>query len=250
MTANPTALDSASCLDSATIAIDGPAASGKSTVGYAVAAALDYLFFDTGVIYRAVTWAALAQHLDLTDAGAVASLASAVEIDVTTPAADVNDGRQCTVLMDGRDVTWLIRTPDVDQNVSVISAYAGVRRALTDQQRRIGLRYGSGQAEKAGVVMVGRDIGTVVLPEAGLKIYMDASAEVRAQRRCLELQRRGKVVPYAEVLRDIRLRDQADSQRDVSPLRPADDAVVIDTSDHAPAAVVHEVLVLAQSCPG
>lgn len=234
----------------AVIAIDGPAASGKSTVGYAVAHALDYLFFDTGVLYRAVTWAALDHGLNPHDGDAVAALAEAIRIDVAPPDAGIDDGRQCTVLVDGRDVTWALRTPDVDQHVSIVSAHAGVRAALAAQQRRIGLRYGSGQAEKAGVVMVGRDIGTVVLPEAPLKIFMVATPAERARRRHLELVARGKEIDYDDVLRDIVNRDRQDSQRDVSPLRPAEDAVVIDTSALSPEAVTDQIVTLSRQAAG
>ena len=139
-----------------TIAIDGPAASGKSTIGGLLAERLGYLYFDTGVMYRAVTWAVLAQGVAVEDEAGVTALAERLQIDVVRPTVD--DGRQYTILADGQDVTWQIRRPEVDRGVSPVSAYAGVRAALTAQQRRIGQR---GQ-----IVMVGRDIGTVVLPEA------------------------------------------------------------------------------------
>jgi cytidylate kinase len=150
-----------------TIAIDGPAASGKSTVGLAVAHELGYLYFDTGVMYRAATWAAVERGVPIEDEAAVTRLAEALRIDVTPPTKD--DGRQYTVYADGRDITWEIRSAAVNGSVSPVSAYAGVRRVLTAQQRRIGTA--------GGVVMVGRDIGTVVLPEAEVKIYLDASVE-------------------------------------------------------------------------
>ena len=232
-------------LDPAIIAIDGPAASGKSTAGHAVAAALDFLFFDTGVMYRAVTAAALARGVDTRDAVATSDLAAAVHIDVRPPVPGDTDGRQATVLVDGVDVTWAIRTPEVDQHVSRVSAHPGVRRALSAQQRRIGQRYGSGQAEKPGIVMVGRDIGTVVLPDAGLKIYMDASPEERARRRWRELTARGQTADYDDVLRDIEARDRHDSERALSPLRAADDAVVLDTSRMSVDEVTRAVLELA-----
>ena len=153
------------------IAIDGPAASGKSTIAAALAHKLSYLYFDTGVMYRTATWAALDRGLAISDEAAVTKLTESLQIDVKPPS--VNDGRQYDVLCDGVDVTWAIRSPEVDAHVSPVSAYPGVRSALTAQQRRIGLR--------GNVVMVGRDIGTVVLPEAPLKIYLDASAEERAR---------------------------------------------------------------------
>ncbi len=227
------------------ITIDGPAASGKSTIGYAVARALNYLLFDTGVMYRAVTRAALDRNVDVHDAEAVALLTETIDIDIAPPADGEDDGRQSTVLVAGEDVTWRIRAPEVDQNVSLISAYPRVRQALSAKQRAIGQRYGRGQAEKAGIVMVGRDIGTVVLPEADLKIYMDASAEERARRRASEQESRGKPADYAQILTDIIARDRMDSERDYAPLCAAEDAKVIDTSKMTPDEVVGAVLALA-----
>jgi cytidylate kinase len=201
------------------IAIDGPAASGKSTLGLRLANALGYLFFDTGVMYRAVTWLALSTGMDVLDEQAVTALAGGTPIDVAP--ASKSDGRACDVLVEGRDITWETRLPEVDANVSVVSAYPGVREALTRQQRRIGLR--------GKVVMVGRDIGTVVLPEADLKIYLDASAAERAKRRHAEVTARGAVSDVADVLSQVIERDRIDSTRDVAPLKAADDAVVIDS---------------------
>ena len=155
-----------------TIAIDGPAASGKSTLGAALAEHLGYLYLDTGVMYRAGTWAALDRGLDIAAEADVTGLAESIQIDVEP--ASLDDGRQYDVICDGVDVTWLIRSSRVEAVVSPVSAYPGVRSAMVAQQRRIGL--------KGQVVMVGRDIGTVVLPEAPLKIYLDASVEERARR--------------------------------------------------------------------
>ena len=204
-----------------TVAIDGPAASGKSTVGEALARWLGYLYFDTGVMYRAVTWAALERSIPIGDEAAVTQLAEQLRVDVTPPTVD--DGRQYTILADGVDITWAIRTPDVDANVSPVSAYPGVRRALVAQQRRVAVR--------GRVVMVGRDIGTVVLPDADLKIYLDASVEERAQRRCWEMRARGEEADYELVLALMRRRDEIDSHRADSPLRVAEDAVVVDTTE-------------------
>ena len=229
-------------LQPAVIAIDGPAASGKSTIGYRVAELLDYLYFDTGVMYRAVTWAALERAIDVQDEVSVSALAAAVRIDLRAPDAATRDGRQCTVLLDDTDVTWSVRTPEVDRTVSLVSAYPAVRVALTAQQRRIAQRYGAGAADRPGIVMVGRDIGTVVMPDAGLKIYMDATAEQRALRRHKELIARGQQAAYADILRDIRRRDANDSQRAVAPLRPAADAVVIDTTTLTLEEVVDRVI--------
>jgi cytidylate kinase len=203
------------------IAIDGPAASGKSTLAKRLAERYGYLFFDTGVMYRAVTWIALERCISIDDEASITSLAESVNIDVRP--ATLDDGRDADVLADGQDVTWEIRRPEVDANVSVVSAYYGVREALTAQQRRIGLR--------GKVVMVGRDIGTVVLPEAGLKIYLDASVEERARRRYLERLNRGEPAIYDEILTAMRKRDQIDSNREVAPLCVAEDAVVVDSDE-------------------
>ena len=201
------------------IAIDGPAASGKSTLGLRLANALGYLFFDTGVMYRAVTWLALERRINVRDEAAVTVLAEQTQIDVLP--ASKTDGRACDVAVDGKDITWETRRPEVDANVSVVSAYAGVRRAMSQQQRRIGLR--------GRVVMVGRDIGTVVLPEADLKIYLDASAEERARRRHEENVSRGTPSDYENILEKVIERDRIDSTRDVAPLKVAEDAVIVDS---------------------
>lgn len=201
-----------------TITIDGPAGSGKSTIGQGLAKALGFLYFDTGVMYRAVTLAALLRNIDSGDEAGVSALAETVHIEVITPAH--NDGRQYTVLLDGDDVTWAIRTEPVDDNVSIVSAFPKVRAAMVAQQRRI--------AARGRVVMVGRDIGTVVIPDADLKIYLDASVEERARRRTIELQKRGEDITFDEVLASLRERDRLDSTRATSPLRPADDAIIVD----------------------
>jgi CMP/dCMP kinase len=201
------------------IALDGPAASGKSTLGRRLADSLGYLFFDTGGMYRAITWIALQRHMDLRDEAAITDLAENAQIDIRPPSK--NDGRACDVIIEGKDVTWEMRTEDVDANVSVVSAYAGVRKALSGQQRRIGMR--------GRVVMVGRDIGTVVLPEADLKVYLVASAEERAKRRYEEMVDRGEDADYDEILKKVIERDHIDSTRAVAPLRPAEDAVIVDS---------------------
>ncbi len=227
------------------IAIDGPAASGKSTVGYRLAQRLNYLYFDTGAMYRAVTWAALQQGLDLHDQEAIGELARRLHIEVRAPTPEEEDGRQATVLVDGQDVTWAIRTPEVDQHVSVVAANPLVRQALSAQQRRIGRQYGEGRGDKPGVVMVGRDIGTVVLPDAPLKIYLDAPVEERARRRYQELRERGKAVRYEQVLADMRRRDRLDSERAIAPLRVAEDAVVLNTAGLSVKQVVDRIYRLA-----
>ncbi|NWG05342.1 MAG: (d)CMP kinase [Chloroflexi bacterium] len=216
------------------IAIDGPAASGKSTLGLSIANALGYLFFDTGVMYRAITWLALNRDIDIHDESAVTLLAENVQIDVAP--ASKSDGRACDVLIEGRDITWETRLPEVDANVSVISAYAGVRAALTRQQRRIG--------QRGRVVMVGRDIGTVVLPEADLKIYLDATAEERARRRYNEIVTRGGTAEYKDILAKVIERDRIDSTRDVAPLKAAKDAVVLDSNNINAEEVFRRVMAL------
>lgn len=201
------------------IAIDGPSASGKSTLGKMLADKLGYTFFDTGVMYRAITWKALDQKLDPLGEATITRLAETCDLDIRPPSQA--DGRNCDILADGQDITWEIRQPEVEGQVSVVSAYPGVRSALTAQQRRIGLR--------GKIVMVGRDIGTVVLPEADVKLYLVASPEERARRRTAELQKRGQPAVYQEILEAMRLRDQIDSTRAISPARPAPDAVILDT---------------------
>lgn len=201
------------------IAIDGPAASGKSTLAKRLAEQLGYLYFDTGVLYRAITWAAIENGIDVTQENAVTQLAERLHIDVRPPSQA--DGRSFDVWIDDKDITWEIRHPNVDAKVSIVSAYAGVRSALIGQQRRIGFR--------GDVVMVGRDIGTVVLPEADLKIYLDASVEERARRRYHELLERGLSPDLGEIERSMRERDRIDSTRQVAPLRPAKDARVLDS---------------------
>ena len=210
-----------------TIAIDGPAGSGKSTVGAAIARRQGFLYFDTGVMYRCVALAALRHSISPADEAAVSALAEQVHIAVEP--ASVADGRQNTITLDGDDVTWVIRGADVEAQVSRVAAYPRVRHAMVTQQRRVA----QDSLAHGGIVMVGRDIGTVVLPDADLKIYLDASPEERARRRHGELLARaaGVDVPaYEEVLAGVRQRDATDSGRVTSPLRPADDAVILDST--------------------
>jgi len=200
-----------------TIAIDGPAGSGKSTLGALLADHLGYLYVDTGVMYRAVTLAAIQRGLEISDEEGIGDLATRIRIDVRPPS--VADGREYDVLLDGKDVTWDIRKEEVNKNVSPVSTYAAVREAMTTQQRRI--------ARQNKVVMVGRDIGTVVMPDAGLKIFLEASLAVRAHRRYQELVERGGEVDFSAVLNSLRNRDDIDSNRKIAPLKPAEDAIVI-----------------------
>jgi cytidylate kinase len=201
------------------IAIDGPAGSGKSTLGKLLAEYLNFLYFDTGVMYRAVTLAALQRSIDIRDEDEVSNLAQEIIIDIRPPTKQ--DGRQCDVLVDGQDVTWGIRSPEIDAQVSIVAAYKGVRLALSQQQRRIGLG--------GKVVMVGRDIGTVILPEADLKIYLDASKEERARRRFNERLQREEEADYELILTKLQERDRIDSSRELAPLKPAENAVIINT---------------------
>jgi cytidylate kinase len=201
------------------IAIDGPAASGKSTLGKLLAEHLDYLYFDTGVMYRAVTCVVLQRCIPVEDENAVTDLSNQAQIDVRQSSKRSIDGYE--VFVDGVDVTEGIRSPDVDAYVSIVSAYPGVRQALTLQQRRVGMR--------GNIVMVGRDIGTIVLPEADLKFFLDASVEERAKRRYLEAQKRGDPSSLQDILASMIERDRIDSTRDIAPLKPAEDAIIIDT---------------------
>jgi CMP/dCMP kinase len=201
------------------IAIDGPAGSGKSTIAEKLALDLDYLYFDTGVMYRVATLAALRKFDSVDNEEAISELAEQIQIDVRPPS--MPDGRLYDVYMDNEDVTWEIRRPEIDRNVSQVSAYAGVRAAMTGKQRIIGQR---GQ-----VIMVGRDIGTVVFPEADLKIYLDASVEVRAQRRFDEIIGRGQPASFPEILEAMKRRDKLDSTRAIAPLRAAEDAIILNT---------------------
>jgi cytidylate kinase len=218
------------------IAIDGPAASGKSTIGLRLANALGYLFFDTGVMYRAITWLVLEQGIDIHNEAAVSALAESAQIDVAP--ASKPDGRACDVLVNRQDITWEIRTRKVDENVSIVSAYRRVRAALSRQQRRIG--------QRGKIVMVGRDIGTVVLPDADLKIYLDATAEERARRRYDEIVARGGKPNYDEILGRVIERDRIDSTRDVAPLRAADDAIILNSNELSADQVFEQVLALVK----
>lgn len=199
------------------IAIDGPAGAGKSTLGALLAERLGYLYFDTGVMYRALTLAALRAGLDLDDRAAAEALAAGITIEVLPPTVD--DGRQYTVLVGGEDVTAALRAPEVERSVSRVAGYPGVRRELISRQQTIGRR--------GRVVMVGRDIGSVVMPEAELKIFLRATLDERARRRAAEGGQPGAV----ERVRDeIARRDGLDEH----VMRPAADAVLLDTDGLSP----------------
>jgi cytidylate kinase len=194
------------------------------------------MLFDTGALYRTVTLAALRTGVPETDSDAIASLARNVTIDLLPPSVD--DGRQLDVLLNGEDVTWAIRGEPVDSKVSAISAQPRVRQALLPIQRRI--------ASGGPVVMVGRDIGSVVIPDAGVKIYLDASAEERARRRHEELVQRGIEADYDTVLNETRARDAFDSTREVAPLRIADGADVVSTDGLSVNEVVDRIVETAR----
>jgi cytidylate kinase len=195
------------------VAIDGPASSGKSSVGSAAAAQLGYRFCDTGLLYRAVTWLALRRGVEASDADGLVRLVDDVDF------AHDGQGRLSLVLVDGVDHTTDVRAPDVDEAVSAISAVPELRTALLEKQRRL--------AEPGGIVIAGRDIGTVVLPDADLKIFLDASTEERAARRAAERGIDAQSAEGREILAQLRRRDELDRNRAVAPLRPAHDAVVL-----------------------
>jgi cytidylate kinase len=213
------------------IAIDGPVASGKSTVGFELAKTLGYLFLDTGVMYRAVALAVIEKGIEVEDEESVGCLAREVVIDVLPPSK--NDSRMYDVQMNGKDITWQIRQPKVEEIVSPISSYREVRKELTIQQRKIGL--------KGNVIMVGRDIGTVVLPDADLKFYLEASVEERARRRFEEIKQRGGSTDLKIILKSLKERDRIDSTRKLAPLVPAKDAIVVHTDGKKKEQVVGEI---------
>ena len=198
------------------ITIDGPVGSGKSTVARRVADLLNYAYLDSGAMYRGVAWKALRDDEPLDSEERLAALACDTRIDLLS-----SDG-SFRVMVDGMEVTGPIRSSAVAQAASKVAVIAGVRTVLVAEQRRA--------AGDGGVVMEGRDIGTVVLPDADLKIFLDASVEVRAERRRLEHAQKGELLDFSDVLEEVRQRDQRDRERTVSPLRRADDAVLVDNT--------------------
>ncbi|MCC7104812.1 MAG: (d)CMP kinase [Chloroflexi bacterium] len=215
------------------IALDGPAASGKTTVGQMVARQLGFLCLDTGIIYRALTWRALREGLAIDDADALARLAE--ELPIVIRPASVADGRQEDVLVGGRDVSLAVRSPVVDASVSAVSAHRAVRTALVDVQRRV--------ARPPGTVVVGRDIGTVIFPDAMLKVFLVADPRERARRRLVQ---RGIVDParLEAEMQAVLHRDDLDASRAAAPLTKAADAVEIDTTTMTPDEVVERILAL------
>jgi len=206
-------------------------------VGRCLAQRLGYAFVDTGAMYRALTWLALDRGVDPNDQEGLSRLAAETDITITRPTMD--DGRPYTVFVQGRDVTWAIRRPEVEAQVSLVSRVPGVRDALVSQQRVM--------AEAGGVVMVGRDIGTVVLPRAPLKVYLVASPEESAMRRFRELRERGEEVDWEALRDEMARRDKIDSERAHSPLRPAEDAHIVDTENRTVEEVVEEIERLLKS---
>ncbi len=214
------------------IAIDGPAASGKSTTAREVAKRLGYIYIDTGAMYRAITKAALDAGVDMNDAAALEEIARSSRITL-----EIRDGQQHTFL-NGRDVSREIRTPEIDRNISPVATHPGVRRIMVEQQRQL--------ARDGGVVMDGRDIGTVVLPDAELKIFMEASIEARARRRLREQANGDAAVTLESIKADLARRDHADSTRADGPLKKAEDAIVIDTSHMSIEEQVARIVALAR----
>ena len=200
------------------IAIDGPSGAGKSTLARSAAAELGYLYVDTGAIYRTIGYYAHANHIDPKDEQAVASALPQVRVELTYG----DDGLQ-HMLLNGQAVTKALRLPEISLCASAVSAHPGVRAFLLEMQREL--------ARTHNVIMDGRDIGTVVLPDADVKIFLTASPEARARRRMLELEQRGTPEPFAKVLEDIEKRDWDDSHRATAPLRQAEDAVLLDTTE-------------------
>jgi CMP/dCMP kinase len=206
-----------------TIAIDGPAGSGKSTVARRVAARLGYLYLDSGAMYRAVALKAVERKIALENEAGLEALARETHIELKAPTAGQEAaGLNNRVFLDGREVTQEIRTPEVAQAASRLATIAGVREVLVGEQQRAG--------QGGGVVMEGRDIGTVVFPTAELKIFLEASPETRAERRWKEHQEKGEEMTLLEVLAEVRDRDKRDRERKVSPLVKATDAVLVDNS--------------------
>ena len=197
------------------ITIDGPVASGKTAVGRALARRIPARFLDTGMMYRAITWASIQQQINFDNQDALAELTKTLNIEVI-----LEDGEQI-LTVDGTDITDELRDPDVELNVSKISQVGSVRHELVSQQRAI--------ASTGDIVMVGRDIGTVVIPEADLKIYLDASIQIRAKRRHDEMRRKGHRIELENLVEEIKTRDNMDSNRKDSPLMSAKDAVIINT---------------------
>ena len=212
-----------------TISIDGPVAAGKSAVGTLLANKLGYRFIDTGMMYRSVTWAVINKHVDLEDEEAVTNIANQTIIEVGT-------GENPSIKVDGENVVGQLKTRAVEQGVSQISRFAGVRKAMVSRQRSLG--------ENGMIIMAGRDIGTVVLPNADLKIFLTASAEERASRRHQEMLDAGHNIPFEQVLKDLEHRDKLDTERTNSPLKAAAYAKILKTDNIELTDVVDHIIAL------
>lgn len=199
------------------IAVDGPAGSGKSTVSKLIAKRMGLLYIDTGAMYRALTLKAMRSGMDLNDESSLTGLAGSTNIDLKETCGVLN------VLLDGEDVSGLIRTPELTNNVKYIARVPGVRKEMVELQRAIGGR--------SGAVLEGRDIGTVVFPDADYKFYLDASIAERARRRHKELLQSGEIVDPESIKRDVAARDESDMKRSVGALKVAPDAVIVDTTE-------------------
>jgi len=219
--------------DARSIAIDGPAASGKTSVGTLLARRLGYRFLDTGTMYRAVTLAAVKRGIDLQDEVALSALALVLEMQVVFRESGDR------LLVDATDVTDGLRGPEIDRGVSLVARVSDVRTAMVRQQQAI--------ARDGPIVMVGRDIGTVVLPAARVKVFLSASVEVRAQRRYKELHDLGQPPDYERLVDDITRRDKIDSERSDSPMKPDDDALVIETDTLGVDQVAKRIMSLVES---
>lgn len=210
------------------IAIDGPAGSGKSTVSRSIADKLSLLYIDTGAMYRALTLKAMRQKRNLEDEGSLTDLARSTKIDLE------EEGGRLKVILDGEEVSGLIRTPRLTNNVKYIARVPGVRKEMVRLQRAIG--------ERSGAVLEGRDIGTVVFPDADYKFYLDANEEERAQRRYKELVGLGVKASLDDIKKDVALRDESDMKRSVGALKKADDAIFVDTTKLSVEDVVGKIL--------
>lgn len=215
-----------------TIAIDGPAGAGKSSISKVVANELGYLYIDTGAMYRGVTWAVLDSHVDVKNQNDVEALLPTLDLTLEPTAS------ACKVFVKGQDVTNLIRQQQINENVSTIASYKGVREYLVERQQAM--------AAIGGVILDGRDIGSVVLPDAELKIYLTASVDARAKRRWLEVQGTSNEQPLEDIKKNVESRDEMDKNRDESPLVCVEDAIVVDSSNMTFEETVEHILHLVQ----
>ena len=214
------------------IAIDGPAGAGKSSISKVVANELGYLYIDTGAMYRGVTWAVLDSNVDVNNQKAVEALLPSLDLTLEPTAS------ACKVFVKGQDVTDLIRQQQINENVSTIASYKGVREYLVERQQAM--------AAVGGVILDGRDIGSVVLPDAELKIYLTASVDARAKRRWLEVQGTSNEQPLEDIKKNVESRDEMDKNRDESPLVCVEDAIVVDSSNMTFDETVKHILHLVQ----